>query len=677
MISPPSSLPGVQTKSTTELVDAPKLSVIIVSYNVKHFLEQTIRSAIQASKKVSTEIIVIDNQSVDDSVQMVEERFPEVHLIANQKNTGFAVANNQGMEIASGEYMLLLNPDTVVSEDTFEKVIDFMDDNPEAGGLGVKMIDGTGSFLPESKRAFPTPSVAFWKAFGFSALFPKSRIFGRYHLGFLSEDEVHEVDVLSGAFMLLRKSVIDKIGGLDESFFMYGEDIDLSYRIVQAGYKNYYFPDTRIIHYKGESTKKGSLNYVRMFYAAMKIFAKKHFKGTSAWALILLINVAIYFRAGLALVSRALGKLAWPLLDASIIFGGMYLIKNFWEANIKWLDGVVYPPEYLYINVPLYILIWLGASWFSGAYDRDATLSRIVRGLLLGTLFIAAIYGFLEEGLRFSRGMILSGTIWAMASMTMTRLVSTFVKKGHFDFGEQHAKKILIVGEENESKRVRELLDRYESRAQLMGFVRIHTQDENDERVLGKISELPNIVEVFDIEELIFCAADISSSEIISWMSEIGSRLKYKIVPAEGLSIVGSNSKNSAGDLYAVDIQLAIDEPRNKRNKRLFDLALSMLLILTLPLQLFMVKNASGLIRNCMRVLMGSRTWVAYAENDLPPSERALPKLSDGILNPLDSLQGASMSRQTLDRLNFLYARDYSTQKDFQIVLKSWSVLGR
>ena len=213
---------------------------------------------------------------------MVKEKFPQAIVIENKKNTGFSYANNQAIKIAKGEYVLLLNPDTVVEEDTFEKVIAFMDAHPDAGGLGVKMIDGKGNFLPESKRGLPTPSVAFYKIFGFSKLLPKSKTFGKYHLGFLDKDQTHEIEILSGAFMLLRKKALDTVGLLDERFFMYGEDIDLSYRILLGGYKNYYFPETRIIHYKGESTKKSSVNYVFVFYRAMVIFAEKHFSQNNA-----------------------------------------------------------------------------------------------------------------------------------------------------------------------------------------------------------------------------------------------------------------------------------------------------------------------------------------------------------------------------------------------------------
>jgi GT2 family glycosyltransferase len=205
---------------------------------------------------INAEIIVVDNNSVDGSVSLVKEKFENVKLIANNENTGFAVANNQAIKISKGNYVLLLNPDTIVQEDTFVKCLEFMNQTPIAGALGVKMFDGNGVFLPESKRGLPTPMVAFFKIFGLSTIFPKSKIFGQYHLGYLSKNENHQVDVLSGAFMLLRKEALDKVGLLDEAFFMYGEDIDLSYRITLGGYKNYYFSKTNIIHYKGESTKK-------------------------------------------------------------------------------------------------------------------------------------------------------------------------------------------------------------------------------------------------------------------------------------------------------------------------------------------------------------------------------------------------------------------------------------
>lgn len=278
-----------------------KLSIIIVNYNVKYFLEQCLISVYSAMKEPNVEIFVVDNHSSDGSIDYLQPRFPKIKFIVNNDNPGFSKANNQAIKQASGEYILLLNPDTILGEEVLTNVCSFMDKHPEAGGVGVKMIDGTGHFLPESKRGFPSPWNSFCKMFGLSALFPQSSFFAKYHLRYLNENKTHQVDVLAGAFMMLRKTVLDKIGLLDESFFMYGEDIDLSYRIIQGGYKNYYLPQ-QIIHYKGESTKK-DLRYVRIFYQAMIIFFKKHYPHYSG-LYSFFITLAIYIRATLAAMAK-------------------------------------------------------------------------------------------------------------------------------------------------------------------------------------------------------------------------------------------------------------------------------------------------------------------------------------------------------------------------------------
>ena len=253
-----------------------KLSVIIVNYNVKHFLEQCLQSVYKATRNVDAEIFVVDNNSVDRSVEMVTDKFPQVKIITNKENNGFSFANNQAIKMSKGEFVLLLNPDTIVEENTLEKCISFMNSRPNAGGLGIKMVDGKGKFLPESKRSLPTPAVAFYKIFGLSSLFPKSKKFGAYHLGYLQEDEINEVVILAGAFMLIRKEALNKVGLLDEDFFMYGEDIDLSYRLIKGGYKNYYFPEARIIHYKGESVKRSPIDIKDQFYQSMIMFYSKY-----------------------------------------------------------------------------------------------------------------------------------------------------------------------------------------------------------------------------------------------------------------------------------------------------------------------------------------------------------------------------------------------------------------
>ncbi|MBK7873244.1 MAG: glycosyltransferase [Saprospiraceae bacterium] len=649
-----------------------KLSIIIVNYNVKYFLEQVLLSVRKASRNLEVETWVVDNNSVDDSVEMVQEKFPEVKLIANKQNVGFSKANNQAIHLSSGKYVLLLNPDTVVEEDTFEKCIAFMDAHEEAGGLGVRMMDGSGKFLPESKRGFPTPWVAFCKTFGLSSLFPISKLFNHYHVGYLPEHDIHEIEVLAGAFMLLRRSVLDKIGLLDESFFMYGEDIDLSYRIIKAGYKNYYFPDTTIIHYKGESTKKGSLNYVRVFYQAMIIFAKKHFQGNQANLFVFMLQVAIYFRAFITLISNVFQRIRLPFLDAAIIYTGLVGVKIFW-ANYYYKDPNYFKETIFFFNFPLYTFIWLVTVYFSGGYDESSNLRRLIRGLLVGTVIIAAVYGFLDLEYRSSRAVILLGAAWAIASTVTLRILLHFIKYHNFNIGKERAKNLVILGSKAESERVEKLLQQAQVQKNLIGIVSPET--EADHKIfLGGLPQLGEVVQIYKIEEIIFCSKDVASQQIMQWMSQLGSGIDYKILPEESLSIIGSSSKNSAGELYTIDIRFRIADPRQRRNKRTFDLLFSIFIIITLPFQMIIIKNLFSFLQNIWSVLIAKKTWVGYAHSkDLS----LLPKLKPGVLATIDGISVKNINEPTAQRLNFLYAKDYQVEKDLEIIWRAYRGLGK
>ncbi len=278
------------------------LSIIIVNYNVKYFLEQCLCSIQKAITDIDAEIIVIDNNSHDGSVEYLQSLFPLVIFLVNEKNLGFGKANNIALQQARGKYVLFLNPDTIVAEDCFTHCISFLENTTNAGAAGIRMIDGSGKFLPESKRSFPSPLSSFYKLVGLASLFPTSKIFNRYALGNLDENKIYEIDVLAGAFMMIKKEVLEKVKGFDESFFMYGEDIDLSYRIQQAGYAIYYLGETTIIHFKGESVKKQNISYVRMFYNAMNIFVGKHYNSLIAFIFSLFIKAAIAIRTVVAII---------------------------------------------------------------------------------------------------------------------------------------------------------------------------------------------------------------------------------------------------------------------------------------------------------------------------------------------------------------------------------------
>lgn len=282
-----------------------KLTVVIVSYNVKYYLEQCLDSLKKSLEGIEAEVFVVDNHSQDESVEYLQARFPDVHFIALQHNIGFARANNIAIKSAKGSYVLLLNPDTIVAESTLHEALQFLDAHEGAGAVGVRMMNPDGTDAMESRRGIPTPMTAFYKMSGLCACFPESRRFARYYMSYLPWDEPAAIEVVSGAFFLVRRKVLDEVGLLDTDYFMYGEDIDLSYRICKAGWENWYLP-LRILHYKGLSTRKSSFRYVHVFYKAMLIFFRKHFASLSFW-LSIPIKGAIYFKALTALMSMAVG----------------------------------------------------------------------------------------------------------------------------------------------------------------------------------------------------------------------------------------------------------------------------------------------------------------------------------------------------------------------------------
>ena len=284
-----------------------KLTVIIVSYNVKYYLEQCLDSLYKAIDGVEAEIYVVDNHSKDNSVEYLQERFHNVNFIACNHNMGFARANNIAINRTEGEYILLLNPDTIVGESTIKKSLNFMDSHKTAGALGVQMLKCNGEIAMESRRGLPTPLTAFYKMCGLCSKYPKSKRFGKYYMSYLPWDKPEQIEVISGAYCFIRREALDKAGTLDEDFFMYGEDIDLSYRILKQGYTNWYLP-TQILHYKGESTQKSSFRYVHVFYEAMLIFFKKHYGHLALWISIP-IKFAIYFKATCALFKMVFDRI--------------------------------------------------------------------------------------------------------------------------------------------------------------------------------------------------------------------------------------------------------------------------------------------------------------------------------------------------------------------------------
>jgi GT2 family glycosyltransferase len=641
------------------------LSVVIVNYNVVFFLEQCLNSVFAASKNLNVQIFVVDNNSVDGSINMLKENFSSVILIENKENVGFSKANNQAIKRANSPYVLLLNPDTVIEEDTFDKCIDFMNSKTDCGGLGLRMLDGKGNFLPESKRGFPSPSVAFYKIFGLSFLFPKSQKYGRYHLGFLSEFEVNEVDVLSGAFMLLRTETLEKIGLLDEQFFMYGEDIDLSYRIKLGGYKNYYFPETKIIHYKGESTKKSSVNYVFVFYKAMILFAKKHFSNKNANLFSFAINLAIYMRASLSLINRFVKKIATPFLNAALTYSALFFLADYWR------NAAIQFPEYVfYISIPLYIFVFILFAWLIGVYDKGIRNHIIWKATIFASIFILVIYALLPKDWQFSRLFILTASLVFILQHYLVLIIQNLLKTNKIGLPSTPKKHFAIIGDQAEFIRVKKILElTYPTIENIIGVY----IDKNYEEASGSNLQLNEIIQVHKINEIIYCAKDVSAKDIIEGMTKIESQdIEFKIAQPNTSYLIGSNSIDNSGDFYALNFS-ALSKPENIRSKRLFDFFFSIILLLLSPILLVIIKFKVKFISNLFRILSGKKSFVGYL-NQSDGTKTNLPKIKPGILEPFSVSEELTIDKK--EELNLLYAKEYSFIFDFEVLVRKWKLLG-
>jgi GT2 family glycosyltransferase len=539
-----------------------------------------------------------------------------------------------------------------------------MDEHPDAGGLGVRMIDGKGKFLPESKRGFPSPWVAFCKIFGLSKMFPKSQTFGQYHLGYLSEFDINEIDVLSGAFMLMRKETLDKVGHLDETFFMYGEDIDLSYRIKLGGYKNYYFPETKIIHYKGESTKKSSVNYVFVFYKAMIIFAKKHLSTNNAKLFSLAINLAIYFRASMAILNRFIQKISLPFFDYFISLIGLFVLANRWAQH-----DIHFPDRAYFVSFPIYVLIWLVCNLFSGIYDNRNNKSLIWQGTFIGTAIILICYALLPKDWQFSRLFTIVGSLWYIGQFYLTRAILNLYRNHTFSLPDVPKKRFAIIGNEHEFHRVEQLLSETYPNIELIIPVSVGERFQN---VAGSFDQIDEIIRIHKINELIFCSKNLTAKEIITGMSKIEEQeIEFKIAQPDTTYLIGSNSIDSSGDLYILNSN-NLSKPENLRSKRFLDISFSLVFFSLVPLTIWFYNHKSKLIKNLKDILTGKKSFVGYISNDNPKNQQ-LPKIKPGVLNPYNVQK--ILSDDTMERLNLLYAKNFSLLFDIQVIISNWKKL--
>ncbi|MBC8175027.1 MAG: glycosyltransferase [Candidatus Marinimicrobia bacterium] len=578
------------------------ISVIIVNYNVKDYLTSCISSIQNSVLNQDMEIIVVDNASFDGSIPLIQDQFPDVIVIANEKNEGFAKGINRGVQNASGEYLLILNPDTILQENTLQVFIDYMETHQEVGICGPKILNADGTLQISCKRSFPTPWVALPKILGLNKLFPKSQWAGKYNLTYLNEDEIHRVEAISGSCMFIRRDVFDKVGYFDEDFFMFGEDLDFCFRTIENGYKIHYLPTTQIIHYKGESVKVAQFDSIRSFYDAMNLFVEKHFSKTTSMLTRFGLKLGIWLKRLLAFFSSVFYQIIPASLDTVIVLGAFSIAIPLRFGNF---DPLIH--SYLPVLV-IYVFLWLFIASVFQLYTRYIlSYHRAIFSWFFTFLGIVTFTYFFKQ-FAFSRAVILIATVIIGVTIPGWRLLAHilisrgYLKKIHLGQFSLFNRRALIIGAGDEGLRIaRSIARRLDVGIEVVGFCdktfnpqELYREPEKHTNIpplLGMVDDIRTIVRNHSIKELIFTSDRLTNEEIVSIMDRSKDlHLTYRIVPKEKDLLLGKAIVEDVSDIPFVNIEYTLYRRFNLVSKRLFDIVMSILLIVGLsPLILILI----------------------------------------------------------------------------------------
>ena len=481
------------------------------------------------------------------------------------------------------------------------------------------------------------------------------------HLEYLDENKNHEVDVLAGAFIMVRKDVLEKTGSFDENFFMYGEDIDLSYRIQKAGFKNYYFAESSIIHFKGESTRKTSLNYVRMFYSAMAKFVHKHYGSNKAGFFNFLVHIAIWIRAIFSGIARFIERIGLPLIDACFILLSFFIAKIIW-SDVK--PQIRYVDQMLLIAFPLFTFMYLLVAYYAGLYDRKYKRPRLIQSTLVATITLLAAYSLLPETYRFSRAIVLIGAALSFVLISLLRRVLMNMDVLRDSNMEDIHPKTLLAASPVEYEKTLQLMKEAGLQERVIGRIGV---DNTDKMAVGDWKNIKTLTRDIAFSEIIFCEGALSFRDIIEALQQLPENITAKFHASGSNSIVGSDSKDASGETLTIENGYKLADPYNRRLKRLVDILFSFFCIITFPIQLLLVKRPLAFLKNCFSVLFANKTWVGYATE-----EKYLPPLRNGIIasNGIPLSQRQQWPQESLRMSDQWYARDYEPANDLKLLWK-------
>lgn len=635
------------------------VSIVIVNYNVKDLVDNCISSIYKANNKNhKIEIFFVDNNSIDGSVKLIRNKYPEVNVIVNKSNIGFSKANNIALKKAQGKYVLILNPDTVLEEGTFEKLISFCEKDSQVGAVTSKLILTNGKLDDACKRSFPTLSVALPRMLGLSKLFPKSKVFAKYNLTYLDENETHEVDSICGAFMFIPANVLSEAGLFDEDYFMYGEDLDLCYSIKKNGYKVFYYPEVTTIHLKGASTQKTHLSYVNNFYGAMIIFIKKNFTGVPR-ILSFILQLGIIYRLALSYSKRILSFLLNPIIDIILIYCSLILSV--------YLRFDIFPnKQYLFI-ITVYVLIWIFLLSIFGLYTRKGRLSlkNTFNAIIVGFFINSSITYFFKE-YAFSRGVILASTIISLILLLLWRgsaNLHKFIVAKNILLNKVN---LLVVGEKELTQDIEEkLVSKY-------NILYFNKRSENDSLV-----DLEETIQIENINQVVFSGDHFSNQEILKTMWSFRNRnVQFSIVPS-GKDLILSKLHKNIYDLSLLEIEYNINNKINIFFKRFFDIVLSFTLLITLYpfvylynalLKRDLSKHTSKLLL-LPKVFSGKMSFIGIPTWFETSNKEYLGKKGLTGLIQLNYYDG--ISEDEMDNYNIFYAKNQSLILDVEILLKT------